>query len=224
VRKIAIVGTAPSTRALAPFGDPAWEIWGLNEAHGDVPQWDRWFDLHDLRPYRDPESPYHAHYHWLARQANPVYVREPDPAIKAGVVYPKERIVARFGPYFFTSTVAWMMALAIDERADAIGVFGVDMAAGDEYADQKAGCRHFIQAARDSGIEVVIPAGSDLLLPPRLYGFDDPSPWEAKMAARRREYGDRIAKCREAAQGLEREVAFLEGALADIAYLERNWK
>lgn len=224
MRKIAILGTAPSTRALAPLGDPAWEIWGLNEAHHDVPQWDRWFDLHDLAPYKRPESSYHGYYHWLTGQANPVYLRQADSAIKAGVVYPKDEIVARFGPYFFTSSVAWMMALAIHEGADVIGVFGVDMAAGDEYGEQKAGCRHFIQVARDAGIAVAIPPGSDLLLPPRLYGFDDACPWEAKMAARKREYGERVAKCREAAQGLDREVAFLEGALADIAYLERNWK
>jgi hypothetical protein len=29
-RKIAVMGSAPSSVALAPFGDPSWEIWGCS--------------------------------------------------------------------------------------------------------------------------------------------------------------------------------------------------
>jgi hypothetical protein len=54
-RRIALVGMAHSTRSLAPFDNPTWEIWGINEAYAkknkndDEPfmkRWDRWFQLH----------------------------------------------------------------------------------------------------------------------------------------------------------------------------------
>src|SRR5689334_15473635 len=46
--KVAIVGFTDH-RKEAPFGDPEWEIWGLNELYRYMPveQFTRWFELHD---------------------------------------------------------------------------------------------------------------------------------------------------------------------------------
>jgi len=46
--KLAIVGFAPTTRHLAPFDDPEFEVWGLNEEyHFDwMKRFDRWFQIH----------------------------------------------------------------------------------------------------------------------------------------------------------------------------------
>ncbi len=50
-KKVAIVGFAPSTRDKAPYNDPDWEIWVLNEYFSILPQTGasnitRWFELH----------------------------------------------------------------------------------------------------------------------------------------------------------------------------------
>ena len=49
-----------------------------------------------------------------------------------------------------------MMALAIFEGVSELGVWGVDMAAEGEYAEQKAGCKYFEYLARERGIKVGI--------------------------------------------------------------------
>ena len=44
-KKVAIVGFA-DTRNQAPYNDPTFEIWGLNDLHSHIPRYDRWFDIH----------------------------------------------------------------------------------------------------------------------------------------------------------------------------------
>src|SRR3954468_23311721 len=43
-KKVAILGTAPSSRMLAPFNDPEWQIWSCSPGNmGCIPRFDRWF-------------------------------------------------------------------------------------------------------------------------------------------------------------------------------------
>src|SRR5713226_4715918 len=45
--KIAMIGTAPSSRMLAPFNDPSWKIWACSPGNMNaLPRVDTWFELH----------------------------------------------------------------------------------------------------------------------------------------------------------------------------------
>jgi len=45
--KIALVGSAPSSVLLAPYGDPSWEIWGCSPGvYYQAPRTEAWFELH----------------------------------------------------------------------------------------------------------------------------------------------------------------------------------
>jgi hypothetical protein len=195
-RKVAIVGFADSY-ALAPFDDPSVEIWGINELHKYLPRWDRWFELHareafEIKGDRDQT----AHVNWLRAQApvgdpahKPIFMRELFADIPAGVVYPlahmSDRFFARFGqrPYF-TSSIGFMLAMAIDEGRDEafrpnsdqavswIGLYGIDLAAASEYGEQRPNAEYFIGLARGLGIEVAIAVGSALLRADHVYGFE----------------------------------------------------
>ena len=44
-RKIAIIGTAPSSVKLAPYDDPTWEIWALKV--WNIQRWDVFFEVHE---------------------------------------------------------------------------------------------------------------------------------------------------------------------------------
>ena len=46
--KVAIVGKAPASQQLAPYGDESWEIWSLSDAPKEIPRWSRHFELHDI--------------------------------------------------------------------------------------------------------------------------------------------------------------------------------
>lgn len=196
MRKVALVGFADSY-ALAPVDDPSVEIWGINELHRYLVRWDRWFELHaresfEIKGDRDQA----AHVNWLRAQApvgdpahKPIYMRELFADIAAGVRLPlealSERFWVRFGerPYF-TSSIGYMLALAIAEGRDEhfapidhqavgwIGLYGIDLASNVEYGEQRPNAEYFIGLARGLGIQVEIASGSALLKADHLYGFE----------------------------------------------------
>jgi hypothetical protein len=175
VRNIAIVGSAESTRDLAPFGDMSWEIWGL--AWRRYPRVDLLFEIHDPvlwsgyapATYRDE----------LAASAVPVYMRTPHDDIPAAIRYPLEHIAAELSPRgaadVWTSSIAYMLALAIAELGrdggGSIGLYGVDMALEGEYAYQRTACEYLIGLARGRGITVLIPEQSTLCRANFVYGL-----------------------------------------------------
>ena len=176
VMKIALLGSAPSSIALAPFKNDAYhrwvdakrasiavvdgqipgdfDLWGCSPGCWSViPRATRWFEVHRWEPGQAWFSPEYCQF--LRDFSGPVYTGAPVPEIQNHVVYPIDRIEARFSSYFLTSSLALMMALAIDEIEqarelrpkligtkpedhdpplesdddDVIGMWGVDMAA-----------------------------------------------------------------------------------------------
>ena len=173
-KKIAVLGTSISTLEQAPVNDPLWEIWACSpwmqgrmapRSEG-VPGFDKFFEIHWGNQFY--QSEHDVFLPWLRECGKPVYVFE-DLEIPTQVIYPKKRMEDQHGVAFFTSTIAWMLALAIDERPAEIGIWGVDMAGDSEYGGQKFGCLHFIALARLLGINVVIPKASELLKAPAPY-------------------------------------------------------
>ena len=128
MKKIALVGSAPSSVRLAPYHDPSWEIWGCSPGvYGVAARVDAWFELHRYEPGQTWFSPEYCQ--WMAKFPGPVYMSEVRIEIPNSQVLPVEALVEKYGPYFFTSSLSWMFAMAIEAGATTIGLWGVDMAA-----------------------------------------------------------------------------------------------
>lgn len=171
-RPVAIVGFAASSREAANHLAPNVEIWGENHLYrsGFLKRADRWFELHSRRLYEttlDARRP-GDYVEWLSQFPGPVYMLEPQPDIPNSVRYPIEAVIADVGEYL-TSSVAYMLGLAILEKRPEIHLYGVDMAMGTEYAEQRACCEYLIGLARGRGVKIVLPEQSPLLTGP-LYG------------------------------------------------------
>lgn len=223
--RIAIIGSAPSSAGLAPYEDPSWTIWGCSP--GAIPharRIDAWFELH----YYIPEEPTRSgmvetYLKWLRELGKPIYMLEQYADIPTAVKYPKQDVYNAFGPYFYTSSVAWMLALAILQQPEEIGLWGIDMAARDEYEYQRAGCHHFLQIARHRGIKITAPLQSDILRPEPEYGLQMPSPITTKMVTRQRELQARLSHAQGQHDALSKEILFLQGALDDVDYWIHIW-
>lgn len=183
--KVAIIGTVPTSKNLAPYSDPSWEIWACsagNSQAGALPRVTRFFEIHALVDMTGEENrgwslPF---YEWLKAQSFPVYMQERNDLVPNAWVYPMREMVKKFGHRWFTSSVAWMMALAITEMEQRpgeehqIALFGIDLAANQEaHTQQKAGCMRFMELAEDRGIKIATPYESCLGLPPPLYGYSE---------------------------------------------------
>ena len=47
--KVAIIGTSPSSRMLAPFADESWQIWVCSQGNvGKLPRVSKWFEIHSI--------------------------------------------------------------------------------------------------------------------------------------------------------------------------------
>ncbi len=225
-KKLAIVGTAPSSLHLAPYNDPDYEIWGLNGVYGyidfpNISNFTRWFELHSLEVHRDayPDDGF------FKGLKIPLVTQEVFPDYPTSVKYPLEEVLARFPRRYFTNSVSWMLALAIIEGYTDISLFGIDMAVASEYGFERPSCEYFLGYAEGMGINIHIPPESDLLKTPFLYGFEDEQQnfMRSKLLAKKAEYE---AKKAEYQRHIEHATAALntyDGALQDVEYTLGVW-
>ena len=221
--KIALIGSAPASVRNAPYHDPSWQIWGCSPgAYGVVPKGrsNIWWELHRYEPGQTWFSPEYCNF---LRDHPRVMVAQEVEGIPNGQTLPVAELVAKYSPYFFTSSIAWMMATAIELGATKIGLWGVDMAANEEYGDQRAGLHYFALIAQKLGIEVGVPSESDLFRPRFLYGVDEITHSYVKLRARREELAARKADAERRVLEAQQAVQFFSGALDDVNYMQATW-
>lgn len=179
--KVAFLGGG-FTQGVVPPLDPDAEQWGVNRVMlFRFPEgwdaWDRWFDYHPKAHIIEhrPDA-----YAWYRQQdgRRPIYLLEPDAEVAGYDAYPREAIQAHFGQdgepeRDFWGSLAWMFALAIFERKEAIDLFWCPMR-NETFArhEQIASTRYWIGRARQAGVRVTIHGDSDLKPVPSLYGVE----------------------------------------------------
>jgi hypothetical protein len=218
--KIAVCGSAPSSRLLAPFHDPSWEIWACSPQNYDFPRVDAWFELHSLDRKFVPENKPYSN---TLKVHQRVYVSKADERLPNGIVLDSKPLVKKYGDYFFSSSLSWMLAMAIEQKPDVIGIWGVDMSATDEYAYQRPGCHYFMQKASEAGIELMLPPQCDLAEAHPLYGFKEHWPMYWKMKASAEELDARIGHASKKEEQSRTEKLILRGARDYIEYINNTW-
>lgn len=243
--KFALIGSAPSSIGLAPFADAECQIWACSPGTYPVlPRCDAFFEMHrpefgeigkpgTQKTWFSPE-----YVAWIGLQKKvwvaPKALDECRQRWPNAEAYPLQHMTERFGNAFWTSSLAYMSAMAIDqilaarEKGDegphTIGYFGVDMSADSEvYSQQKAGCHVFIMLAHMLGIEIFLPPESDLLRPTGAYGIDESEHWHIKGLARKAELDNRVNTLTAQAQNAQNEIHYIRGALDDHNYHMRTW-
>lgn len=173
--KVAIVGFATSSRGLAPFDDPSFEIWTLNQLYRHVPRATRHFDIHKNWEEENVEGTDHRG--WIRESGIPVYMMEAHDDLPTSVRFPIERIMEDIGIDYFTSSVAFEVALAMSEGFKEIALFGVDLIVGGEYSEQKANLEFMLGLAHGRGINVRLPKECALLKHSHRYGYEREPEW-----------------------------------------------
>ena len=159
-RKVAILGTAPTTLGEAPMEDDSWEIWCSGPPLADVvPRLDRWIEVHCPASLKERLP---KHHHYLSGLGDKLWSMHHDPCWPDANKINKAAIEGVHDPYWLSSSIAWMMAMAMIEGVDVIGLYGVEMSLGSEYSHQRPGIKHLAYMAGESGIEVIIPRRSEL--------------------------------------------------------------
>lgn len=218
--KIACIGTAPSSRMLAPYNDPSWKIWACSPGNqGVLPRADAWFEIHGNLLWPENEHYGKPYIEYLKKLTIPLYMQD-NSVVPTALHFPMKQLRDEFGPYFFTSTFAWMMALAIVNGAEEVALYGIDMASRDEYIQQRAGGQYFIVEGAKRGVKIWAPYESDIMQPPGLYGYSDMEPLGRKTLSREKEIKDRLAAMIPQRDQLNHQITYLQGAAEDVDYFK----
>jgi hypothetical protein len=199
-RKIAILGSASTTIDQAPWKDETWEIWTIGRH--EAPRTNLIFELHpwdtrteevkaqiksvgvpvlvqDMSQLDDP-IPLHAETFPLVdvllttegQAATPPGV-EPIGAVEWNQGY------TQGDEGTIPSSIGYMLAYALAQWAEAgrpkdwqVGLWGVDMLADGEYADQRSQCEYMIGLMRGAGLPVFVPEGCALLKTDGAYAYN----------------------------------------------------
>ena len=167
-KTVALVGYAERTRIYAPWDDERVECWTLNKAH--LEPWckriTRHFQIHGigyLRRCTAQSQGDRDHFEWLSQPHDfPLYIQAKYPEFPSGIPFPIHEARRRFGN-FYTSTMAYMMAIAIMEGFERIEIYGFEMESDTEYRYQRDSAEYFIGMAVGLGIEVYLPSNCKLL-------------------------------------------------------------
>ena len=155
---------------------------------------DRWFQMHleeDWSRTNNPNDPKHPE--WLGLEHNfPVYMQEEFPGVPSAVKFPLEELNQEFfgtastinpetgksHPWlevypngYYTSSFAYIMALAIYLKMDPIQIWGFNMGTKSEYMYQKPGGEFWVAQALSRGLHVEI-AGNSPIMQGSLYGYE----------------------------------------------------
>lgn len=226
-RKVAIVGWSGTSRDLAPWEDRTWEKWALNTM-AQHPQYglrmDRLYQLHDAETTRADLAEDPAFWKWCCENTIvPLYMHAPQPEFPMAVQYPTDEILKSFRDYF-TNSVSWMIALAIHEGVDVLGVWGVDMAnANGEYAAQRPSCEYYLGLAEGRGIEVVLPPESDLCRTCGQYGLVNDNKLYKALQVRIDEMNARMNECMQGQNQNAMTISKLQGGVEVAAYFQSAW-
>lgn len=171
--KVCIVGYAENSRHLAWFNDPDTEIWGVNQLYRFIPRADRWFQIHhdwqDAAKWATGANLVE----WITEARCPVYMIDRQPDMPMTLPFPKEWVKQQLGSHeYFTSSIAMMLALAIAEGFEHIGIYGIDLIVGREYQFEKACVEYYLGMAHAKGIEYHLPENAALLWQSHTYGYE----------------------------------------------------
>ncbi|MBI3936913.1 MAG: hypothetical protein HY323_08045 [Betaproteobacteria bacterium] len=177
-------------------------------------------------------------------QKMPLYML--DGEIPSARRYPIELVVAHFGRAYFTSSCAYMLALAIYEAEKhpdlyqkVIGVWGVDLVHHAEYARERACVEWWLCKAEDRGFQLVLPAGSPLLRSEYLYGYSDPElerrkqqiqgrqktieEWVRQTEANLRQQKLALEEAQKTVEATKRQLAVFEGMYRETEWAAQTW-
>lgn len=165
--RVAIIG-AGRGREQAPFEDPTWMCWSLNEIA--TPRFDIHFELHPRAVQSEHD------FRCLRDISTPCYVLDPaewaEGEIQRPVRYPLESILATFQRKYFTNSFAMQLALALWLGYREIGLWGCGLYEGTarERLTEAACLQYWLGRAEGMGVRIV--EDSRLAYQPRLYGYE----------------------------------------------------
>lgn len=216
-KSLAIVGSHPATRQLAPYEDPNFDIWLFNESPQKPEiyrRWDASFQMHKPEVYTSLENWVNKdHWEWLQQDHGDktIWMMEVDPRVPNSKRYPIEEILAMTPYHYLRSTPAMALALAIHLGYRHIQIYGSELSSNTEYGYQAINFSFWIGFAHGYGVNLELRCWESEFFDQPLYGY------EGEVQIPKESFEKRIEHLEDPAylnsKALERVSSRLEDAL-----------
>lgn len=215
--KIAICGTGAGFEK-APFNTD-WEVWGLPGHYNTGAKFDEVYEIHSAQTLMELRYPVDKQ-EWM-RCVSVIH-----PTL-AGV-FPEARVIDfeglinKYGR-IFSSSLAWMLAEAIEKKPKEIAIYGVTMSSEGEYAHQKPSCAYLIGWAKALGIKVTTQKENALLSVPFQYGYEEIPDLIKDMRDKKKIIRNEIARADNEVMEATGRYHHNKGVLETFEYFENNY-
>ena len=239
MKKVAIIGYG-SNWSEAPFSDSSVEIWVQNISEilkYNFSRFDRVFDIHPKEIILEEAKADPQGLEFCKKWDKMVIVQEPFAELPLARAYPLDEITPYFFPWavhvskwnwidsYWTSSTEMMIALAIYEEYNEIGIYGIDMSDTPEYRDQRKGCEYMLGVAHGRGIAIKKSSTTPVLRTKYIYGYQDKemNAFKNNIEVQKNFLRQQIAELNGKGTEAAFKKAHLEGALHAYDNLEVNW-
>jgi hypothetical protein len=178
-KKLAIVGSHPATRHLAPYDDPSFEIWLFNESAMKPEVYKRWdsvLQIHKEEVYASLTNWVNKdHWAWLQEDHGPdkrIFMQDADLRVPNSVRYPLEDVLALVPYHYLRSSPAIALALAIYLGYQEIWLYGSELTSNTEYGYQACNYAFWIGFAHGRGIDLHLECWHSEFYEQPLYGYE----------------------------------------------------
>jgi hypothetical protein len=138
LKSLAIVGSHPDTRELAPYQSSGFDIWLFNEAAMKPEvyrRWDALLQIHKPEVYASENNWVNKdHWTWLQQDHGKViWMQDVDPRVPNSRKYPLDEILKLTPFHYLRSTPAMALALGIYLGYTDIWLYGSELSSNTEY-------------------------------------------------------------------------------------------
>ncbi len=160
---IAIVGSGLHSHAgmVQEYDGKIWatsSAWKQLKLRHDGKKCDRIYQIHSQKKYKPWMLKVKDDYEIVLHKAHPDYPN--------AIILPRKRLRQTYsqpGRRIYTSSITFMIAMAIEEAPDEIALFGCYMEKGSKYYCQRAGTIHLLKIAEERGIKIFLPEDCDVM-------------------------------------------------------------
>ena len=222
---LAICGTA-ETLSATPWEDKKFEIWAVAQVatYPTFKRADLLFELHQPAYWKNDPN--------IVTRLNafdgPTYMLDKYDEIPKCVRFPLDVILEKYRRYHTTS-ITYMLAWALESfkqtgKPNHIALFGVHMAAREEYTEQRPCCEYWLGQLEGAGVDVFMAPGGTILTSNGLYAYEGYNPAIPKLRERLNGMHAGSEQCRQELERWTHQKWKQEGAISEIEYWMRRYQ
>lgn len=169
-KSIILLGSGPKWQDC-PFDKPVWAVAKMILNKIPLKRVDMLFNMDDVSNMAsfDPTSPYRVKFSReifvdaINKSGVPFVTSYSCEPIKNCVQFPLKEIYEKYGIFYFTNTVCFMIAYALYTGVESIDFWGIAQSGMKEYLNERRGVEFWIGIATGLGTKITINGPSSLL-------------------------------------------------------------